>query len=104
MSTEETPQRVEVPVERVEVKITLEDLLTALAAQSRTLSETGGALRAGASGASGVEQPRPPVAERLRKLSELARALKGEMDEIKQLDAGVASQLQQGSVRRPGGV
>jgi hypothetical protein len=91
---ETAPTRVEVPVERVEVKITIEDMLAALAEQARVLAEA-----TGGTAARGVSQPAGDVARRLTELSALALALKSEVDQIRRLDPALASRLQRGDAR-----
>src|SRR5688572_15492418 len=105
MTRQEGTRRVEVPVERVEVKITLDDLLTALASQARALAGAGGASPPSgprglaAAGSHPDRQPPPELAERLRRLDELARELKREVDQIRQLDSTTATRLQRGNPR-----
>ena len=100
-----SPRLVEVPVERVEVKITLDDLLTALASQARALAAAGGASppsgpRSLASGSSPHDRQAPPeLAERLRRIDGLIRELKREVDQIAQLDSTTATRLERGTPR-----
>jgi hypothetical protein len=103
--SQESPRRVEVPVERVEVTITLDDLLTALASQARALAGAGGASPPSgprglaAAGAPPGRQTPPALAERLRRLDELAREMKREVDQIAELDSTTATRLRRGTSR-----
>lgn len=95
-NTPNAPSRVEVPAQKVEVKITIDDLLSALAEQARILARAAPGPSAGVRDA---RQPDSDVARRLSSLSDLATALKDEVDELRRLDPSVIDRLQQGAGR-----
>jgi hypothetical protein len=78
MSTEETPEIVDVPVKRFDVSFTLEDLLARVSEQ-----------------AAGEAQADPEVAENLQRISELARQLKDELAHVNQVKPSVLARLKQ---------
>ena len=102
MSSEAPPQleRVEIPVDRVEVKITMEDVLAALATRTGTLAQGDAASAAGAPGARGSGARDPSVAGRLRRVAELARELQRELDQLRRIDPALADDLHRGNTRR----
>lgn len=82
-STENAPRRVEVPVKRVEVTITLEQVLDAVAKYAASMP-----------GRPGVPAPTAEVGARLQKLGELATEMKSVLGELGTLDPNVHAQLQ----------
>jgi hypothetical protein len=88
MSTDDVPEIVEVPVDRVEVEISLDTLLDAVAAEAVEIAEG----RAG-------ERPNPEVAKRLKQLGRLAGQLTQEVREVKRIDSRVARRLETGRNR-----
>ena len=78
MSTEETPEIVDVPVKRFDVSFTLDDLLARVSEQ-----------------AAGEAQADPEVAENLQRISELARQLKDELAHVNQVKPSVLARLKQ---------
>lgn len=79
-------ERVEVPVTKVEVRITLDDIIEGLAEEARKQAEmTGG------------DAPPPETVERLRRISELAREISGEVREVHRISPTTIRRLEQGS-------
>jgi len=68
MPTDEGYELVEVPVQKVEVTVTLDDLLDAIARHAGSL-------------ASGTEHAEPAVAEQLTQLGQLASRLRGRVSD-----------------------
>ncbi len=67
MSTSDDYELIEVPVSRkIEVNLTLDDLLNAVAQQANAIS-------------SGATQPPPQVVDRLRQLGQLAHEIRGQL-------------------------
>jgi hypothetical protein len=67
MSTSDDYELIEVPVsKKIEIKLTLDDLLDALQHQANAIS-------------SGATQPAPQVVDRLRQLGQLAHDLRGQL-------------------------
>src|SRR5215217_1737603 len=88
MSADEVPEVVEVPVDRVEVTLTLDMLLDGLAQEAVEIAEG----RAGAA-------PNQEAADRLKRVSELARQVTSEVREMQRVNPRVFQRLELGRNR-----
>jgi len=80
VSNDESTRRVEVPVKRIEITITLDDILSALARHAGSPSLAG-------------EQP-GPAAEQLQRLGRLAEEMRAALAEVAQLDPDLHARLE----------
>ncbi len=88
MSIDQGPNRVDIPVRRVEVTVTVDDVLNAIAQHADTIAQTSG-------------QPLSPQgAAQVQKLRQLAAEMKGVVNELAQLNPVLHAQPQRGG---PGG-
>lgn len=90
MSTDATPDIVQVPVKRYDVNLTLDDILTPLTQTASHVTQPGAAgqpntvTRLAAAGAGGTANPE--LAQHLQTLSELAGQIKDVVSKINQID------------------
>ena len=80
MSNDESTRHVQVPVKRIEITITLDDILSALAKHAVNPSVAG-------------EQP-GPAAEQLQRLGRLAEEMRAALAEMARLDPDLHARLQ----------
>jgi hypothetical protein len=86
IQAEVAPEVVEVPVQKVEVKVTLEDILNGLAKESQTLAAT-----------KGTKAPPKEVAERLKRVNQMTQQVLTELKDVKARDEQLFRRLERGS-------
>jgi hypothetical protein len=88
MSTQDSPEVIELDVPKHEISFTLEDFLNPLIEKPRLLTQA-------AAGASLLPDLHPDISQHLQRISELAAELKAEIGLINQIDPDALNRLKQ---------